>query len=219
MKSYTIVHRASPPRLDPRDDAYWADVPQGTIDQIPWPAGCADRRTVFRAVWCADALCLRYDCEDCYISAVATQTNGPVWLDSCVEFFVAPNPAKPDNYYNFEMNCVGTFLMGTHCDWNEGYADRSRDISIRVATTVPGPTKEEAPGDNGWSLVARIPWEHFQHDAPHLPPQPGDAWRANFYRVGGRTERLCSAWSPIDHPTPQFHVPRCFSRIEFAGPA
>jgi hypothetical protein len=219
MKRYTIVYRRRPPELDPRDDACWADVPAGVIDNHPWLTGHVKRRTQFRAVWCDDALYLRYDCEDRYISAEATQTNGWVWMDSCVEFFVAPNPSKPLNYYNFEMNCVGTYLMGTHCDWGEGYLDRSVDLGLGVATTVPGPTKAESAGDDGWRLVARIPWEHFEPDAAHLPPKPGDLWRANFYRIGGRSEKLCATWSPIEHPRPQFHLPQFFGEIVFAAPA
>jgi len=220
MKRYEIVYRRQAPRLDPRDDGCWADVPAGTIDQDNWPEKkFGGRPTKFRAVWCDDGLRLRYDCEDCYISAVATQPNGYVWQDSCVEFFVAPNPSKPENYFNFEMNCVGTHLMGTHCDWLEGYADRSLDIGITVATTVPGPTKAESPQDNGWSLVARIPWAHFERDAAHLPPKVGDVWRANFYRIGGQTEAQCASWSPIHSPKPQFHLPQFFGEIVFVEPA
>jgi hypothetical protein len=218
MKRYRIAYRRQPPPLDPRDNAAWARVAEGRIDQFPWPDRSGRRRTTFRAVWCDDALYLRYDCEDRYISAEAARTNDHVWKDSCVEFFVAPNPSKPLNYYNFEMNCAGTFLMGTHCDWGEGYMDRSIDIGIQVATTVPGPIKAESPEDDGWSLVARVPWDHFETDAPHLPPKKGDTWRANFYRIGGRTESQCATWSPIDHPRPQFHLPQFFGEIIFAGP-
>jgi len=215
MKRYDIVYRAVPLRLDPSDGAFWADVPAADIDQVPWPKVSTGRKTEVRAVWCDDGLYLRYDCEDKFISAKATRTNDAVWQDSCVEFFVAPNSTKPLNYYNFEMNCVGTFLMGTHCDWAEGYMDRSLDIGIEVATTVPGTTKDESPDDDGWRLVARIPWAHFEADAPHLPPRPGDVWRANFYRIGGRTEPQCTTWSPIKHPKPQFHLPQFFGEIVF----
>jgi len=217
MKHYDIVYRAKVPRLDPSEDAFWADVPAADIDQVPWPEVSAGRRTQVRAVWCDDALYLRYDCEDRFISATAVRTNDAVWQDSCVEFFVAPDPSKPLNYYNFEMNCAGTFLMGTHCDWGEGYMDRSIDLGIETATTVPGPTKAESPDDDGWRLAARIPWAHFEPDAPHLPPKVGDVWRANFYRIGGRTEKQCAAWSPIEHLKPQFHLPQFFGEIAFAA--
>lgn len=37
--------------------------------------------------------------------------NGPVWTDSCAEFFFRPEGS--DSYYNFECNCIGTLLVGT----------------------------------------------------------------------------------------------------------
>jgi cellulose/xylan binding protein with CBM9 domain len=216
MKRYEIQYRATPPKLDATDAAWWADVPSDVIDCVNWPSDSPLRRTEFRIVWCDGGLYLRYECEDKAISAVATETNGYVWQDSCVEVFVAPNAEKPLNYYNFEMNCVGTFLMGTHCDWAEGYMDRSQAISIRVATSVPGPTKAESPDDQRWSLVVHIPWKHFENDAAALPPRAGDLWRANVYRIGGKTDVQCASWSPITRERPQFHSPECFSEIVFA---
>lgn len=215
MSRYEIVYSKQPPKLDPCDGAAWAAADSGTIEHFPWYKQGDRQATTFRVLWSDDGLYLRYECQDRHISAVTTETNGPVWVDSCVEFFVAPNPKKPLNYYNFEMNCVGAFLMGTHCDWGEGYADRSRDLGIQVATTVPGPTKDESPQDNGWTLVARIPWAHFEKDAPHLPPKPGDVWRANFYRLGGKTDPQCACWAPIDYFKPQFHLPQFFGQIVF----
>lgn len=217
MKRYEIEYRSSPPKLDARETAWWAKVPAAAIDQSPWQGVGRGRRTEVRAAWCDSGLYLRYECEDKFISAEARQTNDYVWMDSCVEFFVAPNPAKPLNYYNFEMNCAGTVLMGTHCDWGEGYRDRSQETGITVATTVPGPLKQESAEDDGWSLVAWIPWAHFERDAVNLPPRPGDVWRANFYRIGGRSEKQCATWSPINHPRPQFHLPQFFGEIVFAG--
>ena len=219
VKRYKIVYRGDSPEVDPAAEAAWADVPAGAIDNVPWNTGGVFRRTAFRVVWCDDGLYLRYDCEDKHISAVATETNAYVWQDSCVEFFVAPNPSKPLNYYNFEMNCVGTLMLGTHCDWGEGYMDRSQEIGIEVGTSVPGPTKTESPDDDEWRLVARIPWEHFELGAPHLPPKVGDVWRANFYRIGGKTEPQCATWSPIEHAKPQFHLPEFFGEIVFVKSA
>ena len=42
------------------------------------------------------------------LRAKALEDNGPVWEDSCCEFFVAD--PKDGTYYNFEMNCIGTVL-------------------------------------------------------------------------------------------------------------
>lgn len=217
QKSYGIQYRVNPPVMDVADADYWRDVPSLSIDEYPWYVGGEKQATSVRAVWSDDALYLRYDCQDRHIHATHVGVNSFVWNDSCVEFFVAPNPDRPHNYYNFEINCTANYLMGTHCDWGEGYRDLSRDVGLEISSTVAGPTKEESSDDNGWSVLVRIPWNHFVNDAPHLPPQAGDVWRANFYRLGGKTDPQFAAWSHIDLPKPQFHAPQFFGRIEFTG--
>jgi hypothetical protein len=215
MKRYEIAYRPGPPPLEARNQAYWADVAGDVIGIFPWYQKGDKQLTNFRAVWCPEGLYLRFACDDRHIAAEVTVTNGPVSGDSCVEFFVAPNPRQKFNYYNFEVNCVGTILMGTHCDWGEGYRDRSIDLGLKVATTVAGPTKEESPEDNGWALILGIPWAHFERDARHLPPKSGDVWRGNFYRIGGQTDPQCVCWSPIKLAKPAFHAPEFFGQLVF----
>jgi hypothetical protein len=48
---------------------------------------------------------------DRYIRCLTRETNGPVWEDSCVEFFFSPNTNSPLKYFNLETNCGGTALM------------------------------------------------------------------------------------------------------------
>jgi alpha-galactosidase len=47
---------------------------------------------------------------------------------------------------------------------------------------------------------------------------PSATWRANFYRVEGRKEpRTYLAWQPTHTPQPNFHVPKAFGKLRFAG--
>jgi alpha-galactosidase len=47
---------------------------------------------------------------------------------------------------------------------------------------------------------------------------PSAIWRANFYRVEGRKEpRTYLAWQPTHTPQPNFHVPKAFGKLRFAG--
>jgi len=56
-----------------------------------------------------ETLYLHYTVVDRHSYARTTTLNGPVWEDSCVEFFANPRPADRAEYVNFEANCVGTF--------------------------------------------------------------------------------------------------------------
>jgi hypothetical protein len=88
---------------------------------------------------------------------------------------------------------------------------------IKVATSVPGSTKEESPSDNGWWLAAELPWDMLsEFTGVKIAPKAGTAWRANFYRCGGKTDEQYGSWNPITSPKPDFHRPECFGNITFA---
>jgi hypothetical protein len=55
-------------------------------------------------------LFLRYQVKEQSVKAEIKESNGWVWTDSCVEFFLSPE--GNDEYYNLEMNCIGTILFG-----------------------------------------------------------------------------------------------------------
>jgi len=41
-------------------------------------------------------------------------------------------------------------------------------------------------------------------------------WRANFYKCADSTSHPhWLTWSPVDHPTPHFHLPAFFGTLEF----
>jgi hypothetical protein len=65
-----------------------------------------------------------------------------------------------------------------------------------------------------WAAEMAFPWGIFS-EATHRPPQVGDVWRIQFYRIERPrpgADLVASSWSP----TPDFHVPEYFGRLEFA---
>ena len=62
-----------------------------------------------------------------------------------------------------------------------------------------------------WTAELAIPMRCL---AAHFGPNR--VWRANFYRVEGKTEpRQYLAWLPTHTPQPNFHVPKAFGRLRF----
>lgn len=216
MREYTVGRAAETPPLTGDLDGPWADAPTLAIDAWPWDTGRDRQATTARLLYDDEALYLQYVCEDTHLEATATELNGEVWTDSCVEFFAAPAPGERPGYVNFEANCCGAFLMG----YGPGRGQRefvAPEVAagVRVATPVPGPTKEPSPDDDGWWLAAALPFGVLSALAGHrVAPSPGDRWRANCYRCGGRTE--FAAWNPVEAPDPDFHRPEQFGAISFA---
>ena len=195
-------------------DSPWEAADVATIDVYPWPKGRNKQTATVRALYDDDALSLQYHVADEHSSAETTELNGPVWTDSAVECFARPDPDALD-YFNFEANCVGTFLLG----WGDGREGRVRiepglAASIAVETSIEAETKDPAPDDESWWLAARLPFETLSAFAgTEITPEPGSVWRGNFQRLGGDSES--AVWNPIRAETPDFHLPRTFGRFVF----
>lgn len=89
----------------------WSRANVATVDPFPWDTGKARETASVRALYDEDALYLQFHVEDEWIVADTTRHNGPVYEDSAVECFATPDPADRQ-YFNFEVNCVGTIHLG-----------------------------------------------------------------------------------------------------------
>ncbi|WP_430811464.1 MULTISPECIES: carbohydrate-binding family 9-like protein [unclassified Carboxylicivirga] len=154
---------------------------------------------------------LRYEVDELHPKAVSTNTNGPVWEDSCVEFFIAFNDG---NYYNLEFNCIGTRLAGA----GACKADRRRLSPEVVESIVTHPSlgsqvidKEDTP--TSWSMDIIIPISIFGDSVEQLAA--GQSYRANFYKCGDKQKEMhFLSWNPIANETPNFHLPEHFGLIK-----
>ena len=66
-------------------------------------------QTTAQVLYDDDQLYIRFAVADRYVRAVGKNYQDPVCQDSCVEFFVQPQPGWP--YFNFEVNAGGCMLL------------------------------------------------------------------------------------------------------------
>lgn len=195
----------------------WTAAAPIEIGEFPWGTTGPEQSTVVRPLYDADALYLQYVVEDRHSRAQTTELNGPVWEDSCVELFAAMEPECRPHYFNFEVNCVGTFHLG----YGPDRQDReliSADLAetVRVETSVEGLTTEKSPDDDGWWVAVAIPFETLAaFTGVPVSPKEGAVWRGNFHRLGGQADPQFAAWSPVDASEPDFHRPSSFGRLVF----
>jgi hypothetical protein len=213
---YEIRRAPAPPVIDAQlgEPAWRKAQPAGDFHFNWWTEG-AKEQTIVKLLWDDENLYAGYFCHDRHISAFVTERHGPVSRDDCVEIFVSPNPAKPRNYYGFEINAIGTMLNFRIADWWQG-PPRWEPEGVRYRTSFHGlPKKEESPDDRHWILELAIPFRNFARDALHVPPREGDVWRIGLNRAGGITDAQYSTWSPVNTPQPNFHVPEQFGYVRF----
>jgi hypothetical protein len=218
LKSYAI-HRASEPVPLVGDPSAgpWKRAEATHIDQYPWYKGGEKQDTQVRVLYDDQAVYAQFLCQDRHISAEVTQVNGNVCLDSAVEFFANLEPDRASDFFNLEMNCCGVPLFGFGAQRYGRKAVTPEEAKrIRVATSVPGPTKAESPADNGWWAAAVIPFDFLREFTGRpVAPKPGTRWLANFFRCGGKTDCQYASWNNIVWKNPDFHRPEFFGELRF----
>ncbi|MFO7904914.1 MAG: carbohydrate-binding family 9-like protein [Planctomycetota bacterium] len=214
-----VIPRASTPiTIDGRlDETSWNAVSGVGDFKFPWWENGKKEQTVAKLLWDDTYLYVSYRCEDAHIWAEHTKRDSAVWMDDCVEVFIAPNPDQPDNYFNIEMNVRGAFLDQHHPDGPETETTEEWNAAgIKIATRIDGTLNDDRDRDQSWTLEAAIPFKNFRSVARHAPPKPGDVWHLNLNRLGGKTNPQFSQWSPSQTEEPQFHAPRDFGRVVFS---
>lgn len=134
--------------------------------------------------------------------AVCKTPNGPVWEDSCVEFFV--KDPESEYYYNFETNSICTPLVGCR---------KSRHDCVHFTPEQHATIKRSChlPENGRWSTRMEIPFASIGLE------QCPKTLRANFYKCGDKTAVAhFLSWSPIDTPSPDFHRPEFFGELILA---
>ena len=196
----------------------WADARAVRLASFPWYSGGTMQSTTARVLYDADALYVQFRCLDKHIFARTTELNGQVCQDSCVEFFATIDPSAGREYFNLEINCCGTFLLGFGPDrWQRQGISPELAGRIQIATSVAGPTKSESAGDRSWWAAAAVPLEVLSDLAGRrIRPAAGDIGRGNLYRCGGATDPQYACWNPVGTPRPDYHVPEFFGELHFA---
>ncbi len=184
-----------------------------TIDNVNWPEHYPARPEVhFAIAHTGGSILLKYFVDEEYTLATVIKDNGPVWTDSCVEFFIGLDDSG--YYYNLECTCIGTTLLGLR---------KQRDVFTRADQNVidtirrrPSLGVEPFAEKRGpaWDIEIEIPVSaFFRHDIGDIS---GMSTRGNFYKCGDNlTVPHFLSWNPIDNPKPDFHLEKFFGRLEF----
>ena len=149
---------------------------------------------------------------------MATEINGKVWHDSCVEFFFSPGPDTERGYFNFEANCKGVFLFQYHINNGDtnGFVSLDDCNKVKISHSLTKSVEKESTEPEIWRLEYSIPVSVLSKYMKVDEPGSGVSWRANFYKCGDKTSHPhWLTWALVDYPTPKFHLPEFFGRLDF----
>jgi alpha-galactosidase len=164
----------------------------------------AGLQTEVRVLWTLATMYLRFVCS--YHEITVFQDSDPngrrdhLWDRDVAEAFLQPN-SSPEHYYKeFEIAPNGMWIDLDITP--SGLADLKSGLSRSVHMDARRRI---------WVAELAIPTKAI---TPKF--NPDELWRANFYRVEGRSKpRRYMAWQPTHTPAPNFHVPKAFGTMRF----
>ncbi len=135
---------------------------------------------------------------------------------SGVELMLQPgDPGNNKNYFEIQVDTKGAV-------WDTRFDDYNRPITGSGAARRFGHQEwsahleRAAHVDNGhYTIEMALPWSAITGVSAHVPPHPGDVWRANMYSFRDG-QRDAMAWSPILGQG-NFHKAARFGKLRF-GP-
>jgi len=205
-----------------------------------WYESGEKEQTEAKIIWDNERIYFAFKCDDKHIWAEHFVHFDPVSRDDCCEAFIRPSPSGSENldYLNYEINCIGTRLLGYHA--------RSRDLNlywkdvsgIEIGRTINGTCNNDEDIDEGWVLEFSVPFSHFKAfetrykdrrrgepagTPEHIdgfkaafPPKDGQVVYVGLHRCGGKTNLQYSQWAPSQTEKPSFHQPQDFGKVTFS---
>lgn len=175
------------------------------VNELNWQDAFPYMPKVRFAIAYTDAcILLHYKVSEQTVKAVTLEDQGPVWKDSCVEFFSCPG--DDGIYYNIESNCAAAVLVAAGPDRN--------DREPAPAEVLQGIKRYRFQSGNDWELALMIPYStYFKHDITSLA---GRRIGANFYKCGDDLPvPHFVTWNPVNTEKPDYHRPEFFGTLLF----
>ncbi len=182
LPEYRAPRASKAPVIDGKlDDEIWKAAPVVTLTSS-MDGSPVSRKTTARVVYDDKFLYVAFDCEDPDVWGSLLKKDDPIYNEDAVEIFLDANgdgktynelQVSPHNV-NFDAAFVARRSdLAEAMKWESG---------MKSAVTVRGTIDNDADKDEGWSAELQIPLANLM-DVPRLPPQKGDTWRFNLYRL------------------------------------
>ncbi len=190
---------------------YLANIASVELEGDRWPNYPHSVKTNFTIAHNGSAIFLKYAITEYHLLAKAS-TNGNIYEDSCVEFFVdLDNNGK---YYNLEFNCLGWGKVA-YGDAREGREVLDSNL-VEMISSFATINSSVINGNKSfcWDIVLVIPLIIFSRS--NIVSFSDIKAKGNFYKCGDcLPEPHYLVWNPVISEEPDFHRPECFGELYF----
>ena len=190
------------------ESPHWrAAAPISITQRWSGEAAAPEQAAEARIIWTDHALCVRFDCRQHTPPIVSTEpqlhekTLG-LWHRDVCEIFIAPNPAEPERYFEFEAAPSGEWVdLAIRFEGSRRETDYDYHSGMAVSASLAG---------ERLMIGMRIPWSESI-----AKPAKDEQWRVNLFRCVGTESERYLAWRPTYSAEPNFHVPAVFGWLRF----
>jgi hypothetical protein len=145
-----------------------------------------DYQARFKVAYSTTGLYVLMDGTDAVLTATMDQDFMDLWNEDVFEIFLWTDERHP-LYFEYEISPLNHELPilvpnvgGRFLGWRPWHFEGDR--LTRKATAIVGGPKTPGATIEGWRTEFFIPYVLLK-PLGNVPPTPGTAWRANFYRV------------------------------------
>lgn len=184
-----------------------------TTDWIPLEKrrGEADYITRAKLLYSDSGIYGLFSCTDEKITATLKEDFSNLWTEDVIEIFFWPDESVPLYFeyelspLNYELAILVPNMDGTFLGWKPWQYEGDR--KTRHATKISG--DKDKP--TGWLAEFFIPFSLLQ-PLRNVPPEKGDQWRMNMYRIDYDKKYTSWSWKPVQK---NFHDYERFGVIKF----
>lgn len=175
--------------------------------------------TVARVAWDYRLLYVAILSKDGDVTTTHRRRDDPIFQADSAGVLIGLD-GFPDRYFEFAVNPAGALFDACVFDPGppvEPEVDRAWNARrFQAAAKVDGTLERRGDRDRGWTAELAIPLVDM---GLRRPPEPGDVWRINLYRIDRGPEPSFAFWSPTLGRTPNRYQPERFGYLEFSGDA
>ncbi|MEE9431767.1 MAG: carbohydrate-binding family 9-like protein [Melioribacteraceae bacterium] len=195
------------------DPNFWNEIPSLVIDNYLWMNNKYEPKVEAKICYSDKYLFVYFNAHEKEITTTYTKINDPVYKDSCVEFFVNLFPNETNEYFNFEVNAIGTMYVGFGAIGNRKVLAEDDVNKIEIRSTIKKPIVGTY-GNNNWEVFCKIPFSIFENN--YKLKFNSNAAKGNLYKCGDDTKyEHYGTWNNIISKKPNFHLPNYFGNLMF----